>query len=83
MLVQQKADAASGLTVGLSGLGLWMHIVNGWVAEFMPLITAFGIVSGAVMTAWYYWQSIKQKRLESELRWLELRQRETDSEQSP
>lgn len=57
-----KADIASAGTVALSGLGLWLHNINGWVNEYMPLITAFGIVSGTLLTAWYYWQSIEQRK---------------------
>lgn len=58
----QKADAASAITVALSGFAMWLDRTNGWVAEHMPLITAFGIVGGFLLTAWYYWQAINQRK---------------------
>lgn len=67
MMLQQKADTASAGTVALSGIGLWLHNINGWANEYMPLITAFGIVSGTMLTAWYYWQSIEQKKRDREV----------------
>lgn len=62
MSLTDRGDLASLSTVGLSGFGLFLHHANAWASEFMPLFTAFGIVSGAFLTAWYYYQSINQKR---------------------
>lgn len=73
-----KADAASAGTVTLSGLALWLHHANAWVAEHMPLFTAFGIISGAIMTGWYYWSLIKQRKRENDLKARELRRRHDD-----
>ena len=57
-----KGDTASMLTVMFSGLGAWLHSMNATVAEFMPMITAFGILSGTALTAWFYKQQIKQRQ---------------------
>lgn len=62
MRMTYKADLASAATVSMSGVALWLHNANAWAADYMPLITAFGIISGACLTAWYYWQSIEQKK---------------------
>ena len=66
VVMQTKADIASGVTVSMSGFALWLHKTNAWVAEYMPLITAIGIIGGLIISAWYYWRSIKIKAVESE-----------------
>ena len=65
---QIKADVSSAATVGLSGVSLWMHNANMWADTYMPLITAVGILSGAIMTAWYYRSIIKQRKRENDLK---------------
>ena len=65
---QVKADLSSAATVGLSGVSLWMHNANAWADTYMPLITALGILSGAIMTAWYYRSIIKQRKRENDLK---------------
>ena len=65
---QIKADVSSAATVGLSGLSLWMHNANAWADTYMPLITALGILSGAIMTAWYYRSIIKQRKRENDIK---------------
>ena len=62
MHMQLKADLASAFTVVLSGIAFAFHALNGWVTEFMPLITTLGIVSSFTLTAWYYRKTIEQKR---------------------
>lgn len=78
--MQQKADTAAGATGALSGVSLWMSQANQWVAEYMPLISAVGILGGLLVTAWYYWACHRQRKREEALRWRELedhhRQRE-------
>jgi uncharacterized membrane protein len=59
---------SSAATVGLSGVSLWMHNANMWADTYMPLITALGILSGAIMTAWYYRSIIKQRKRENDLK---------------
>ncbi|MCK4957758.1 MAG: hypothetical protein KAT00_00120 [Planctomycetes bacterium] len=39
-----------------------MNSANATIAEFMPMITAFGILSGTALTAWFYTQQIKQRQ---------------------
>ena len=65
---QVKADLSSAATVGLSGVSLWMHNANAWADTYMPLITAMGILSGAIMTGWYYSDIIKQRKRENNLK---------------
>ena len=65
---QVKADLSSAATVGLSGVSLWMHNANMWADTYIPLITAVGILSGAIMTAWYYRSIIKQRKRENDLK---------------
>ena len=65
---QIKADVSSAATVSLSGVSLWMHNANMWADTYMPLITAVGILSGAIMTAWYYRSIIKQRKRENDLK---------------
>jgi uncharacterized membrane protein len=65
---QVKADLSSLATVSLSGVSLWMHNANMWADTYMPLITALGILSGAIMTAWYYRSIIKQRKREYDLK---------------
>ena len=65
---QIKADVSSAATVGLSGVSLWMHNANAWADTYMPLITALGILSGAIMTAWYYRSIIKQRKRENDIK---------------
>ena len=65
---QVKADLSSAATVGLSGVSLWMHNANAWADTYMPLITALGILSGAIMTGWYYRSIIKQRQRENDLK---------------
>ena len=65
---QIKADLSSAATVGLSGVSLWMHNANAWADTYMPLITALGILSGAIMTAWYYRSIIKQRKRENDIK---------------
>ena len=65
---QIKADLSSAATVSLSGVSLWMHNANMWADTYMPLITAVGILSGAIMTAWYYRSIIKQRKRENDLK---------------
>jgi len=45
-----------------------MHNANMWADTYMPLITAVGILSGAIMTAWYYRSIIKQRKRENDLK---------------
>lgn len=56
-----KADLSSFWTMLLSGFGFFMDLTNSWATEYMPLITAFGILSSAALTAWYYRQKIRQE----------------------
>jgi hypothetical protein len=65
---QIKADLSSAATVGLSGVSLWMHNANAWADTYMPLITAVGILSGAIMTGWYYYSIIKQRKRENDIK---------------
>jgi len=65
---QIKADLSSAATVGLSGVSLWMHNANAWANTYMPLITAVGILSGAIMTGWYYYSIIKQRKRENDIK---------------
>jgi len=65
---QIKADVSSAATVGLSGVSLWMHNANMWADTYMPLITAVGILSGAIMTGWYYYSIIKQRKRENDIK---------------
>ena len=65
---QVKADLSSAATVGLSGVSLWMHNANAFADTYMPLITAVGILSGAIMTGWYYWSIIKQRKRENDIK---------------
>ena len=65
---QVKADLSSAATVGLSGVSLWMHNANAWADTYMPLITAVGILSGAIMTGWYYYSIIKQRKRENDIK---------------
>ena len=65
---QIKADLSSAATVGLSGVSLWMHNANMWADTYMPLITAVGILSGAIMTGWYYYSIIKQRKRENDIK---------------
>ena len=65
---QVKADLSSAATVGLSGVSLWMHNANAFADTYMPLITALGILSGAIMTAWYYRSIIKQRKRENDIK---------------
>ena len=65
---QIKADLSSAATVGLSGVSLWMHNANAWADTYMPLITALGILSGAIMTGWYYSGIIKQRKRENDIK---------------
>ena len=65
---QIKADMSSAATVGLSGVSLWMHNANAWADTYMPLITALGILSGAIMTGWYYSGIIKQRKRENDIK---------------
>ena len=65
---QIKADVSSAATVGLSGVSLWMHNANMWADSYMPLITAVGILSGAIMTGWYYYSIIKQRKRENDIK---------------
>lgn len=72
--MQQKADAWSFATVMLSGVG-FIQWLNGWAAELMPLITAFGILSGAGLTWWYYRGILRQRRRENDIKADEQRRR--------
>ena len=65
---QVKADLSSAATVGLSGVSLWMHNANAFADTYMPLITAVGLLSGAIMTGWYYWSIIKQRKRENDIK---------------
>ena len=65
---QVKADLSSAATVGLSGVSLWMHNANAFADTYMPLITAVGILSGAIMTGWYYYSIIKQRKRENDIK---------------
>lgn len=65
-VMQQKGDIANTATVAGSGFALWLHQTNAWVAEYMPLITAVGIIGGLFAACWFYYQSIQIKRRELE-----------------
>lgn len=62
MTLQDKADSASASTVALSGFSWLLHHLNDLSMTYMPLITAFGVIFGALITSWYYWQLINQKK---------------------
>ena len=49
-------------------MSLWMHNANAWADTYMPLITALGILSGAIMTGWYYSGIIKQRKRENDIK---------------
>ena len=65
---QIKADVSSAATVSLSGVSLWMNNANIWADTYMPLITALGILSGTIMTGWYYSGIIKQRKRENDIK---------------
>lgn len=59
-----KADIASLVTVGASGLVGLAHVLNDLSGTYMPLISAIGILGGLGVTGWYYAQLLKIKRKE-------------------
>lgn len=77
MKVQNKGDIANGVTAALGVSGL-IQSVNGWVAEYMPLITVAGMVVGLAFSWWYYSSSLKQK----ERHYRESQHKEGDKDES-
>lgn len=60
--MSDRAELTAVLSAAFSGMGAILHYTNEWVSEYMPTLTAIGIIGGLLLSIWFRYESIKQQK---------------------